>query len=113
QRGYHEGRHCELLLAGQGDVSRVSRSDVLLDNPLLDVGEAKKVVNSKGRPRNTATFSAKEKSIHDRAQGVSSRKTAHNTSSLGSKKGDKTGKTSSSSQRIISAGYLCRRALWS
>ncbi|RKF77267.1 hypothetical protein GcC1_065032 [Golovinomyces cichoracearum] len=24
--------------------------DVLLDNPLLDVGEAKKVVNSKGRP---------------------------------------------------------------
>ncbi|RKF72538.1 hypothetical protein GcC1_093026, partial [Golovinomyces cichoracearum] len=54
--------------------------DVLLDNPLLDVGEAKKLVNSKGRPRNTATFSAKEKSIHDRAQG-----------------------TSSSSQRVISA----------
>ncbi|RKF77264.1 hypothetical protein GcC1_065030, partial [Golovinomyces cichoracearum] len=77
--------------------------DVLLDNPLLDVGEAKKLVNSKGRSRNIASYFAKEKSIHDCAQGVFSRKTAHNTISLGSKKGDKAGKTSSSSQRVISA----------
>ncbi|RKF66027.1 hypothetical protein GcC1_112021 [Golovinomyces cichoracearum] len=40
--------------------------DVLLDNLLLDVGVAEKVVNSKGRPRNIATFSAKKKLLEGR-----------------------------------------------
>ena len=75
--------------------------DLLKDNPILLTSEPVKVVNSRGRPSNTYTFSKDKPSLFDqatnqRARAIISNHTASNTTNLGKKAGDRSGRTSAS-----------------
>jgi hypothetical protein len=65
------------------------------------VRSPKKVIATKGRPREMATFAADEDGIFEgRGQAVFGKKTTSTTTSLGSEAGDNTRATTASIQRI-------------
>ncbi|KAL1856467.1 hypothetical protein Daus18300_010734 [Diaporthe australafricana] len=75
-----------------------------INNPLLLVLSPKKVLNSRGRPRDNAPFTGDEEGIFGNVgRAVVTHQTSSNTRSLGSKAGDKTRATMASVQRVNSA----------
>lgn len=84
--------------------------DLSVEDPHLAVNDPQRVTNTRGRPRNTGTFSTNEQSVFPRTNTSSSRvmsnRTESNTASLGRKNtrkaGDRTGATSASVQRVLS-----------
>jgi hypothetical protein len=78
--------------------------DLSIDNPLLLVLSPKKVLNSRGRPRDNNPFAGDEEGILSSfGRAVVTHQTSSNTRSLGSKAGDKTRATTASVQRVNSA----------
>jgi hypothetical protein len=71
--------------------------DLSIENPLLMVLSPKKVFNSRGRPRDTSTFTGDEDGLFgSTGKAVVTHQTSSNTTSLGSKAGDKTRATTAS-----------------
>ena len=81
--------------------------DLSVVNPLFAILSPDKVIATKGRPREMATFATGEEGIFEssgsRGRVVMGRKTSSTTTNLGSKAGDRTRATTASVQRVNSA----------